>query len=400
MTFVSIARLSKRNSAGKVSFARMPPTFAAARIITSGFCSARHLRTASCSRRSRSLRRTVRSSTSSRSRRRTIADPTMPRWPATQTRRFFPAESIARSNPPALFHDGNIACHHFRNELRECNRMLPAKLFCRFRRIAEKDIDLSWTEIARIDFDKDAAALLIDPFLVHSRALPGDRKSNFGEGPLHELAHGMRFPGREHIIVRLRLLQNTPHPLDIVARMPPVPASVKIAEKELALQAQVNSGNAPGDLARHEGFRARWPFVIEQDAVRCVNAISFAVIYGNPISVKLRRAVRRAGIKRRLFVLRNGLHFAVKLGCGGLIEARLLAKAEDADRFQEPQGAERIGIGCVFRGLEAHLHMALGGQIVDLVGLNLLDDPDEIGRVGEVAVMQQEIHPGLMRILI
>ena len=39
MTLVSIARLSRMKSAGRVSFARMPPTCAAARKITSGFAS-------------------------------------------------------------------------------------------------------------------------------------------------------------------------------------------------------------------------------------------------------------------------------------------------------------------------------------------------------------------------
>ena len=42
---------------------------------------------------------------------------------------------------------------------------------------------------------------------------------------------------------------------------------------------------------------------------------------------------------------------------------------EDADRLEQAQRAERVGIGGVFRGLEAHLDVALRGEIVDLVGL-------------------------------
>ena len=45
----------------------------------------------------------------------------------------------------------------------------------------------------------------------------------------------------------------------------------------------------------------------------------------------------------------------------------------------------------VYSGVsKRHLHMALGGEVVDLVGLGLLDDADEVGRVGHVAIVQDE----------
>ena len=50
--------------------------------------------------------------------------------------------------------------------------------------------------------------------------------------------------------------------------------------------------------------------------------------------------------------------------------------------------------------LEADLHVALGGEIVDLVGLDLLHQADQVGRVRHVAVMQEERHVAVMRILI
>ena len=60
----------------------------------------------------------------------------------------------------------------------------------------------------------------------------------------------------------------------------------------------------------------------------------------------------------------------------------------------------RVGIGGVFRRLEATPHMALGGEIVDLVGLRLLHDADQVGRIGHVAVMQDEAQVLLVRILV
>ena len=43
--------------------------------------------------------------------------------------------------------------------------------------------------------------------------------------------------------------------------------------------------------------------------------------------------------------------------------------------------------------------MALGGEIVDFVRLGLLDDADQIGRIGHVAVVEEERHAGFMRIM-
>src|SRR5207245_1102786 len=55
---------------------------------------------------------------------------------------------------------------------------------------------------------------------------------------------------------------------------------------------------------------------------------------------------------------------------------------------------------CVFRCLERDLDVALSGKIVDLVGSCLLHNSDQVGRVGQVAVMQGETHVLFVRILI
>ena len=44
--------------------------------------------------------------------------------------------------------------------------------------------------------------------------------------------------------------------------------------------------------------------------------------------------------------------------------------------------------------------MALGGEIVDLVGLDFLHDVRENAGVGQIAVVQEEVAAGDMRILI
>ena len=57
---------------------------------------------------------------------------------------------------------------------------------------------------------------------------------------------------------------------------------------------------------------------------------------------------------------------------------------------EETQHADGIGIRGIFRGFKADLDVALGRQIVDLVGLRLLQQPNDIRRVRQIAIMQKE----------
>ena len=70
------------------------------------------------------------------------------------------------------------------------------------------------------------------------------------------------------------------------------------------------------------------------------------------------------------------------------------SQTEDADRFEDAQSAEGVGVGGVFGFLKGNGHMALRGEVVDLVGLDLLDDADQAAGVGEVAVMEDEAAIG------
>lgn len=77
-------RLSERKSTGRVLFAPMPPTLAAASTMYWGFCSAMKASTASRSRRSSSADvAPTRFSNPADSRCRQMAEPTRPRCPAT-----------------------------------------------------------------------------------------------------------------------------------------------------------------------------------------------------------------------------------------------------------------------------------------------------------------------------
>src|SRR6266404_1434962 len=178
--------------------------------------------------------------------------------------------------------------------------------------------------------------------------------------------------------------------------MSPISLRVEVPEIKHVLQTEVDRRYGARDFAGHEGFAADWALVVEQDAVRGVDAIRRAVIHRDPVSIELGHAIWRARIKRRGFTLRGFSHLAEQLGGGGLVKTRLSLEAQDADGFEETQSAKRIGVGGVFRRLEADIDVALGGEIIDLRRLHLLYKTDQIRRVRHVAVMQEEPHIGLV----
>src|SRR6185312_11687156 len=328
---------------------------------------------------------------------RTSALPTMPRWPATKTVLPFSSKGVLAIGDFA-FRIFKIACDHLLHELGEARLRLPAELLPRLARIADQHIDLGRAEISRIDPHQGLAGFAIDAGFLDALAAPLDRAADFGEGELDELAHRARLAGGEHEIVRLIRLQDRIHALDVVAGVAPVALGLEIAEIDGVFQADLDPGDAAGDLARDEGFAADRAFMVEQDAVGGEHAVGLAVVHRDPVAIELGHAVGRARIERSGFLLRRLLHQPVEFGRRGLIEPRLLFHAEDADRLKQPQYTDRVGIRRIFRALEADRDVALGREIVDLGRPDLLHQPDQVGRIRHVAVMHQERHVAVMRI--
>src|SRR3546814_19811494 len=92
------------------------------------------------------------------------------------------------------------------------------------------------SEIARVDLDDAAAALLAIALLVDAATLEAQVDASIGERPLDEGADVRRFARRKHIVVGRVLLQHPPHALDIFSRMAPVPPGVELSEIEIFLQ--------------------------------------------------------------------------------------------------------------------------------------------------------------------
>ena len=140
--------------------------------------------------------------------------------------------------------------------------------------------------------------------------------------------------------------------------------------------------------------------MVEEDAVAGVHAVRLAVVLDNPKRVQLRHAIGAARIEGGGLRLRLFLRQAVELGGAGLVEFDRLLHAEDADGFEDAKGAKRVRVGGVLWRFKADLDMTLGGEVVDLIGLNLLHDADEVGAVHEVAIVQLQTNVVFVRILI
>src|SRR5215469_13207393 len=113
-----------------------------------------------------------------------MALPTMPRCPATKTRR--PASGNRSAAGAAalmlLSHHLQIVDDHLGHELAEAHLVLPAELAPRLGRISMKIVHFRGAEIARIDGDQHLATLGVHPLLLGSRTAPGDLAADLAEG--------------------------------------------------------------------------------------------------------------------------------------------------------------------------------------------------------------------------
>jgi len=138
--------------------------------------------------------------------------------------------------------------------------------------------------------------------------------------------------------------------------------------------------------------------VVEEDAVAGVDAIGLAVVHRDPVGVELGHGIRASRVKRGRLFLGDFLHKAEEFAGARLVEAGFLFEPEEADGLQKAEGSQGIDIGGVLRGLEAHRDMALRAEVIDLVGLQILQDAREVCGIGQIAVVHPETGIPDMRI--
>src|SRR5439155_19583247 len=122
------------------------------------------------------------------------------------------------------------------------------------------------------------------------------------------------------------------------------------------------ASHLPGDEALPTSPR----FVAEQDPAAGKEAMRLAVVDRDPVGVQLRHRVWAARMERAELVLRWRRQ-SEHLRRRGLVEAG--GQAGGPNRLQEPGRAQPIRVPRVLRLIEGDMNVALGGQVVDLVGL-------------------------------
>jgi len=266
---------------------------------------------------------------------------------------------------------GHVGIDHDFDQFREADFGFPAELFFGFRGVADEEVDFGGAFVAGVVFD------VFFPI-----------EADMGEGVLDEFLDRVGFVGGNDIVVGLILLEHEPHGFDILGGVAPVALGIKVAEIEVFLFAEFNGGDGTGDFAGDEGLAATGGFVVEKDAIRGVHAVALAVVHRDPIGIHFCRAVGTARPEGGFFRLRHGLHLAEHLGARGWVETG--GNAGLAQGFEDTRGADAGDIAGVFGNVETHTHMALCAEMVDLVGLEVVDELYEIHAISEVAVMEKK----------
>src|SRR5437660_7300035 len=183
--------------------------------------------------------------------------------------------------------------------------------------------------------------------------------------------------------------------------MAPISPRFEISEIEFFLQAELNSAQGARDLARNECFPSAWRLVIEENSVTDEEVVSLPLINGVPMSGQFAHSIRAARVERRCFILRRRRgpeHFRrsclVKSGLSPGFTC-IVAKC-----FQQAQGACRYYVRSILSLIETHAHVRLRTQVVNFIGLDLREQTIEVGCISQVAVMQMQSCPFLMRIRI
>ena len=243
--------------------------------------------------------------------------------------------------------------------------------------------------------DKMVGAADADALLVLGFALPLEFDAEIVEGELGKLADAVLHARGDDEVLGLAGLEDEPHTLDVVLGVAPVAEGVEVAEVEFVLQALGDAGGGEGDLARDEGLATALALVVEEDAVATEHTVGVAVLLDDPEAVLLGDGVGAEGVEGGVLVLGYFLDLAVELGGGGLVDLAAIGEAHLADGLDDAEHANGIDIGGELGGVEADLHVALGGEVVNLRGAHVGDDADNGHGVAEVGIVEVEVGAAL-----
>ncbi|OQC68231.1 MAG: hypothetical protein BWX48_00138 [Verrucomicrobia bacterium ADurb.Bin006] len=122
-----------------------------------------------------------------------------------------------------------------------------------------------------------------------------------------------------------------------------------------------------------------------------MESVRLPVIHRDPVGVDFGASVRAARIKRGRLALGCLDDLAVHLARRGLVKTR--ANPGLADGFEQAHGARGGDVGRVLGTVETDADMALGGEIVNFLGLDMPDQAGQSAGVAQIAVVQVQMRP-------
>ena len=205
----------------------------------------------------------------------------------------------------------------------------------------------------------------------------------------------MGLPCPYNIVISTVLLHHKPHAFHVFRSESPVPLRVKVPKVQVLVLFRQESCNAPGDLTGHECFTPAWGFMVEQDPVAGKHLVAIAVIFRHPVGIQLGAGVRTPWLEMCLFVLRwrcrtvqftarrlVKFYFVVATSCG----------------FEDPGGTKACNITRIFRSVETDPDMALGTQVIDLNGPDIVHDRRKLFRIRQITIVKEDLCFRVMRV--
>ncbi len=135
--------------------------------------------------------------------------------------------------------------------------------------------------------------------------------------------------------------------------------------------------------------------MVEEYARAAVHPVGLAVFLDDPEAVELGYGVGAVGVEGGILVLRHLLDLAVELGCRGLVDAAGVLESAEAHGLEDAEHACGVDVGGELGGVERDLDMALGGEVVDLVGAHVAHYLEDRHRVAQIGVVEVEIGASL-----
>ena len=204
---------------------------------------------------------------------------------------------------------------------------------------------------------------------------------------MHQFFDRVGLTRGDHVVIGFGLLQHEPHGLHVVAGVSPVALGVEVAHDEFVLQSEFDASRRIGDFSGDEFDATSRTFVIEQNSGTGVETVTLAVVDRDVMSEHLGASIRRTGMERRAFGLRNLADLAEHLRRRSLVEADriVLGAADHAYCFEHAQHAGSGEIGREFGLVPGQCHERDGRQVVDLVGSSHVEGLHERRKIGQIA---------------